>query len=55
MMDAASCEDHILTLEMVESFDLDPIKDRYFLTELANVYGLNMIVQRSHDMFTCCL
>ena len=56
-MDATSSEDHVLTQEMVESVGLDPHKDRVFLTELANVYNLNMTVQRSSgiDLLTCCL
>ncbi|XP_064398551.1 DENN domain-containing protein 11-like [Halichondria panicea] len=57
VMDAASSEDHVLTMEMVESVGLDPLKDRQFLTELASVYDLNMTVQRStsFDLLTCCM
>ena len=53
--DAASSEDHILTVEMVSGVGLDPVKDRIFLTELAKVYDLNFTVQSPTDMFPCCL
>ena len=53
--DAASSEDHVLTVEMVDSIGLHPVKDRLFLTELAKVYDLNFTVQRPTDMFSCCL
>lgn len=53
--DAASSEDHVLTVEMVDSISLHPVKDRLFLTELAKTYDLDFTVQRPTDMFSCCL
>ena len=53
--DASSSEDHVLTVEMVESLGLHAVQDAYFLTELAQVYGFNITVQRPMDMFSCCL
>lgn len=58
VMDAASSEDHVLTVEMVSSLGLDPVRDQVFLTELASVYGLNVTVQRQtsmFDFFSCCV
>ena len=55
LLDAADSEDHVLTVEMVRGIQLDPIKDRFFLTELARVLELNLTVQHQADMFTCCL
>ena len=57
MNDAASSEDHLLTLEMVESVGLDPVSDRLFLTELARLLSFDLNVQRPSDMmdlFSCC-
>ena len=57
MNDAASSEDHLLTLEMVESVGLDPVSDRLFLTELARLLNFDLNVQRPSDMmdlFFCC-
>ena len=53
--DAASSEDHVLTVEMVDSIGLHPVKDKLFLTELAKAYDLDFTVQRPTDMFSCCL
>lgn len=55
LLDAADSEDHVLTVEMVEGVQLDPVKDRLFLTELARVYSLDYTLQRPTDMFSCCL
>ena len=55
LLEAAGSEDHVLTVEMVEGVQLDPIKDRLFLTELASTYGLDYTLQRPQDMFSCCL
>ena len=55
LLDAADSEDHVLTVEMVQSVQLDPIKDRLFLTELASVLQLDLTVQHNADIFTCCL
>jgi len=57
MSDAASSEDHLLTLEMAESVGLDPVSDRLFLTELARLLNFDLNVQRPSDMmdlFSCC-
>ena len=57
MLDAQEREDHLLTVEMVESVGLDPTRDRQFLTELASLLSLNLNVQRPTDMmdiFSCC-
>ena len=56
--DASSSEDHVLTVEMVNSLGLDPVWDWVFLTELVSVYGLNVNVQRQADLcdfFSCCV
>ncbi len=55
LLDATHSEDHILTVEMVQSLQLDPVKDRLFLTELATVLQLDYTVQHHTDIFTCCL
>ena len=55
LLDAAHSEDHVLTVEMMEGVQLDPSRDRLFVTELAKVHNLNLTVQRPVDMFTCCL
>lgn len=55
MLDAADSEDHVLTVEMVQGVQLDPTRDRMFLTELARELELNVTVQHHTDMFTCCL
>ena len=55
LLEAADSEDHVLTMEMVEGVQLDPVKDRIFLTELARVYNLDYTLQRPTDMFSCCL
>lgn len=57
MLDVSSSEDHVLTIEMVDSLGLDPVRDRQFLTELATLHRLNMNVQRPaemFDIFSCC-
>ena len=57
MLDAQEREDHLLTVEMMESVGLDPTRDRQFLTELASLLSLNLNVQRPTDMmdiFSCC-
>ena len=55
LLDATQSEDHVLTVEMMEGVQLDPSRDRLFVTELAKVYDLNLTVQRPRDMFTCCV
>ena len=56
VLDAASSEDHVMTMLMVGSVGLHPVKDRLFLTELAKTYdSVNFTVQRPMDMFSCCL
>lgn len=55
MLDADDSEDHIMTVEMVEGLQLDPDRDRLFLTALAQVWGLNVTVQHLSDVLTCCL
>lgn len=54
MQDAASSEDHVLTVEMVNGLGLHPVKDRLFLTELASVHRFNVNVQRPQDMADLC-
>ena len=57
MLEAVDQEDHLLTVDMVESVGLDPVKDRQFLTELAAQLNFNLNVQRPSDMmdiFSCC-
>ena len=57
MLEAVDSEDHLLTVEMVESVGLDPIRDRHFLTELAALLNFNLNVQRPSDMMdilSCC-
>ncbi|KAL5467702.1 hypothetical protein EMCRGX_G031965 [Ephydatia muelleri] len=55
MHDAATSEDHVLTVEMVDSVGLDPVGDKQFLTDLARVHDMNLNVQRPVDMFSCCV
>lgn len=55
LLDAADSEDHVLTVEMVLGVQLDPVRDRLFLTELASVLQLNVTVQHHTDMFMCCV
>ena len=55
MLDAATSEDHVLTVEMVDSVGLDPVGDKQFLIELARVHNMNLNVQRPADMFSCCV
>ncbi len=55
LLDAASSEDKILTIDMIEGVGLDPIKDRGFLVELAHLYRPCVTIQHSTDMFSCCL
>ena len=55
MQDAATSEDHVLTVEMVDSLGLDPVRDKQFLTDLAHVHSMNLNVQRPADMFSCCV
>ena len=55
MHDAATSEDHVLTVEMVDSVGLDPVGDKQFLTDLARVHDMNLNVQRPADMFSCCV
>lgn len=55
MQDAATSEDHVLTVEMVDSVGLDPVGDKQFLTDLALVHDMNLNVQRPADMFSCCV
>lgn len=55
MHDASTSEDHVLTVEMVDSVGLDPIGDKQFLTDLARVHDMNLNVQRPADMFSCCV
>lgn len=55
MQDAATSEDHVLTIEMVDSLGLDPVRDKQFLTDLARVHSMNINVQRPTDMFSCCV
>ena len=57
MLEAEEREDHLLTVDMVESVGLDPTRDRHFLTELAAQLNLDLNVQRPSDMmdiFSCC-
>lgn len=57
MLEAVDREDHLLTVDMIESVGLDPAKDRHFLTELAAQFNMNLNVQRPSDMMdflTCC-
>ena len=57
MLEAVGREDHLLTVEMVESVGLDATRDRHFFTELAALLNFNLNVQRSSDMmdiFSCC-
>ena len=57
MLEAQEREDHLLTVDMVESVGLDPTRDRQFLTEFASLLNLNLNVQRPTDMmdiFSCC-
>ena len=57
MFEAVDSEDHLLTLDMIESVGLDTTKDRLFLTELATQLNLNLNVQRPSDMMdilSCC-
>ena len=55
LLEAADSEDHVLTVEMVQSVQLDPARDRLFLTQLATVLHLDLTVQQNADVFTCCL
>ncbi len=55
LLEAVDSEDHVLTVEMVEGVQLNPVKDRHFLTELARVHSLDYTLQRPRDMFSCCL
>jgi len=55
MLDAADSEDRVMTVEMVEGLQLDASRDRLFLTALAGTWGLNVTMQHSSDVFTCCL
>ena len=57
MVEAVEREDHLLTVDMVESVGLDPARDRNFLTELAAQLNFNLNVQRPSDMMdvlSCC-
>ena len=57
MLEAVDREDHLLTVDMLESVGLDPTKDRNFLTELAAQLNFNLNVQRPSDMvdlLSCC-
>ncbi len=45
----------MLTVEMVDSLGLHPVKDKLFLTELASVHRFNVNVQRPQDMMDLCL
>ena len=55
LQEVSQSEDHILTVEMIETLGLDPAKDRMFLTELASLHDLNVTVQRQKDVFSCCI
>ena len=57
MHDAGSSEDHVMTTEMIDSLGLDPVRDRFFITELASLHRFNLNVQRGSemmDLFLCC-
>jgi hypothetical protein len=57
MIEAVEREDHLMTVDMVESVGLDPARDRNFLTELAAQLNFNLNVQRPSDMMdilSCC-
>ena len=53
-VDGDSCEDHVMTCEMVQLIGLH-LKDHIFLTELASLHSLNVTVQRQSDAFPCCI
>ena len=46
MLEAADSEDHLLTVDMLESVGLDATRDRLFLTELAAQLNFDLNVQR---------
>ena len=57
MLEAADSEDHLLTVDMLESVGLDATRDRLFLTELAAQLNFDLNVQRPSDMMdilSCC-
>ena len=53
-VDGESCEDHVLTCDMMDRLGLDN-KDHIFITELAALHKLNVTVQRLNDVFSCCI
>jgi len=52
MMDISSCDDHVMTVETIEHLGLDPALDRNFLSDLAVLYGFDVVIQRSSSL--CC-
>lgn len=52
MTDISSCDDHVMTTETMVRLGLDPVYDRGFISDLAVLYGFNLVVQRANGM--CC-
>lgn len=53
MMDVSSCDDHVMTTEMMVRLGLDPVYDKGFISDLAVLYGFDVVVQRNVGMCSC--
>lgn len=53
MMDVSSCDDHVMTTEMMTRLGLDPVYDKGFISDLAVLYGFDVVVQRNIGMCSC--
>ena len=53
MLDISSCEDHVMTIETMTRLGLDPVCDKSFISDLAVLYGFDVVVQRNNGMCWC--
>ena len=53
IMDVSSCDDHVMTTETMTRLGLDLVYDKGFISDLAVLYGFDVVVQRTNGMCWC--